>query len=68
MTSESDKKPQARKSHAGTGIGVGAAVGVALGAAFDQLALGIALGVACGAAIDVISHVRYKNRQKAPMG
>jgi len=63
MTLESDKNPQTRKPHAGTWLAVGAAVGVALGAAFDQLALGLALGAAFGAVIDVISHMRYKNRQ-----
>lgn len=63
MTSESDKEPQARTPNAGIGLAVGVAIGVALGAAFDQLALGLALGAAFGAVIDVISHMRYRNRQ-----
>jgi len=63
MTLESDINPQPRKPHAGTWLAVGAAVGVALGAAFDQLARGLALGAAFGAVIDVVSHLRYKNRQ-----
>ncbi len=62
MTSESDKKPQTRKPHAGTWLAVGAGVGLAFGAASDQLALSLALGAAFGAVIDVISHMRYKNR------
>ena len=63
MTLEPDKKTQSRKPHAGTWLVVGAAVGVALGVAFDQLALGLALGAAFGGVIDVISHMRSKNRQ-----
>ena len=58
MTSESDNKPQARKSPAGT-----AALGVAFGALYGQLALCLALGAAFGAAFDVVSHVRHKNSQ-----
>ena len=50
MRTEPDRKPGARKSYSGAGIGVGIAAGVALGVAFDQLALGIALGTAFGAA------------------
>ena len=39
MTSESEKKPQARKIPAGTGIAIGAALGVAFGALYERLGL-----------------------------
>lgn len=65
MSEDSKAKTGFRKHHNGAGIGVGTAVGVALGVAFDQLALGLALGVALGAAVDVVSHLRHKNTNKA---
>ena len=63
MTSETDKKPQTPKPSDGTGLALGAAFGVAFGALFGQLAMSLALGTAFGAAIDVISHMKYKNQQ-----
>lgn len=65
MSEDSKANTGFRKHHSGAGIGVGTAVGVALGVAFDQLALGLALGAALGAAVDVVSHLRHKNTNKA---
>jgi uncharacterized membrane protein len=63
MTSRSDEELRATKPRAGTWLAVGAAAGVAFGAAVDQLALGLAIGGAIGAVLDVISHLRFRNRQ-----
>jgi F0F1-type ATP synthase membrane subunit c/vacuolar-type H+-ATPase subunit K len=59
MENRSDKKP---KVPTGTGIALGAGLGVAFGSLYGQLALGLALGVAFGAALDIVSHVRHKNK------
>jgi hypothetical protein len=59
MPDQSDKK---RNVPTGTGIALGTSLGVAFGALYGQLAFGLALGVAFGAAIDVVSHVRHKNK------